>query len=173
MALKRWIAIGIFTAVLLPLALIANAQVNTAPSSTAATNSSDRAAPTSTGTTSAAPADSSRTNSIPPGTTITIQNWQQYRTFMPDGMVALFTGGSFWKMPADVQMPVGPTIIHPLTTSYMAATEKYASQIKIAQLQGGGLTLTGYNGGIPFPQPAEPHEGWRFSPIFGTATLLI
>jgi hypothetical protein len=30
--------------------------------------------------------------SIPPGTKITMQNWQQYKQFMPVGMIALFEG---------------------------------------------------------------------------------
>lgn len=95
------------------------------------------------------------------GQTVTMQNWQTYRDFMPDGMVALFGGGSFWKMPPDVQMPIGPTIIHPLPANYLAATEKYSGQVKITELGDGGLTLTGYSGGTPFPQPAEPHKGWK------------
>jgi hypothetical protein len=97
----------------------------------------------------------------PVGTTITAQNWQQYRQFMPDGMAALFEGRYFWKMPADVAMEVGPTIIHPLPKGYMEATEKYASQVKIVELPDGGLTLEGYQGGIPFPNPQEPHKGWK------------
>ena len=32
---------------------------------------------------------------IPPGTKITMQNWQQYKQFMPEGMVALFEGKYF------------------------------------------------------------------------------
>lgn len=100
-------------------------------------------------------------DSIPPGTTITMQNWQTYRDFMPDGMAAFFEGKYFWKMPPDVQMPVGPTVIHPLPASYMDATEKYSAQVRITELPDGGLTLSGYSGGIPFPQPAEPHKGWK------------
>src|SRR5579864_9520388 len=100
-------------------------------------------------------------NTIPPGTTITMQNWQNYKQFMPDGMVALFQGKYFWKMPADVAMEVGPTVTYPLPKSYMEATEKFASQVKIVELPDGGLTLTGYQGGIPFPNPAEPHKGWK------------
>jgi uncharacterized protein DUF1329 len=100
-------------------------------------------------------------DSIPVGTTITMQNWQTYRDFMPDDMAVFFEGRYFWKMPADVQMPVGPTIIHPLPVCYMNATEKYSSQIKITELPDGGLTLTGYSGGIPFPQPDEPYKGWK------------
>jgi hypothetical protein len=57
---------------------------------------------------------------LPPGTTITNSNWQQYREFLADGMVALFEGKYFWKMPADVAMEVGPTIIHPLPAKYLA-----------------------------------------------------
>ena len=55
---------------------------------------------------------------------------------------------------------VGPTIIHPLPNGYMEATEKYSGQVKIIELPNGGLTLSGYNGGMPFP-PAEPHKGWK------------
>jgi hypothetical protein len=95
------------------------------------------------------------------GQSVTLQNWQAYRTFMPDGMASLFEGGAFWKMPPDVQMPIGPTIVHPLPASYMAATEKYSEQVQIIELPGGGLTLNGYRGGIPFPQPGEPHQGWK------------
>jgi hypothetical protein len=63
---------------------------------------------------------------IAPGTVITMANWQQYRAFMPGGMAALFEGKYFWKMPADVRMEVGPTIIHPLPNNYLEATKKYA-----------------------------------------------
>jgi len=47
---------------------------------------------------------------IPPGTKITRQNWQQYKQFMPDGMVALFEGNYFWKMPADLEMESVPAL---------------------------------------------------------------
>ena len=100
-------------------------------------------------------------DTIAPGTTITGQNWQQYQQFMPDGMVALFQGKYFWKIPPDVQMEVGPTVIHPLPKTYMEATEKYSAQVKLVDLPDGGLTLSGYQGGIPFPSPAEPHQGWK------------
>jgi hypothetical protein len=43
----------------------------------------------------------------------------------------------------------------------MNATEKYSAQVKITELPDGGLTLTGYSGGIPFPHPDEPHKGWK------------
>jgi hypothetical protein len=98
---------------------------------------------------------------IAPGTKITMQNWQQYRQFMPDGMVELFAGKYFWKMPADVQMEVGPTAIHPLPKGYVEATEKYNGQTQIVELPDGGLNLANYRGGLPFPNPSEPHQGWK------------
>ena len=36
-------------------------------------------------------------------TVIDMQNWQQYRQYLPDGMQAFFQGGYFWKFPADFQ----------------------------------------------------------------------
>src|ERR1700747_1757329 len=43
----------------------------------------------------------------PVGTTITMANWRQYQSVMPLGMIKFFQGVYGWKMPADVQMPVG------------------------------------------------------------------
>jgi hypothetical protein len=100
-------------------------------------------------------------DTIPAGTIITMQNWQQFKQFMPDGMVDLFAGKYFWKMPNDVAMEVGPTVIHPLPATFVAATEKYASQVKIVPTSDGGLNLVGYTGGLPFPDPQEPNRGWK------------
>lgn len=98
---------------------------------------------------------------IPAGTTITMQNWQQYRRYMPEGVQALFEGKYFWKMPADVAIEVGPTVINPLPKNYLAATERYSDQVKLTEQPDGGLTMGGYQGGIPFPNPSEPHKGWK------------
>ena len=80
---------------------------------------------------------------------------------MPDGMVTLFEGRLPWKIPDDVAMPVGPTVIHPLPATYVAATAKLSSDTKLAELPDGGLTISGYQGGTPFPNPVEPHRGWK------------
>src|SRR6516225_6370312 len=56
-----------------------------------------------------------------PGTVITMRNWQRYRGYMSTGMQALFEGKYFWKMPADVQIEVGPTVIDPLPRNYLLA----------------------------------------------------
>jgi Protein of unknown function (DUF1329) len=98
---------------------------------------------------------------IPPGTKITMQNWRQYAAFMPTGMQALFEGKYYWKMPADVELVVAPTVIHPLPLSYRQATERYASQAKLVATPDGGLALRDYVAGMPFPNPEEPHKGWK------------
>jgi hypothetical protein len=105
--------------------------------------------------------DGALSETIPPGTVITMANWQNYRAFMPEGMVALFEGKYFWKMPPDVRIEIGPTVIHPLPKNYLAATEKYAQQVRLVELPDGGISLENYHGGIPFPNPAEPHKGWK------------
>jgi hypothetical protein len=113
------------------------------------------------GTVAAAAAPFADSKSIPVGTIITTQNWMQYRDFMPDGMVKLFTGEYSLKMPADVQIEIGPTAIHPLPKGYIEATEKYSGQVKMVKLSDGGLTLQGYHGGRPFPKPEDPEKGWK------------
>ncbi len=100
-------------------------------------------------------------DSIPPGTRITMQNWENYKQFMPDGMIWLFEGKYFWKMPPDVEIIVGPTVIHPLPKTYREATERYSKQVEISELPDGALSLRGYRGGQPFPNPADPHKGWK------------
>src|ERR1700692_876379 len=103
-------------------------------------------------------------DTIPVGTVITTANWGSYRQFMPDGMIGLFEGKYFWKMPADVSMEIGPTVIHPLPKNYLAATEKYAGEVKLVELPNGGLTMQNYRGGIPFPHPSDPHTGRKGPP---------
>src|ERR1700675_3259952 len=82
-------------------------------------------------------------DSIAPGTVITMANWQKYRDFMPDGVIALFEGKYFWKMPADIKIEIAPTVIHPLPKNYLAATEKYAGQVNIVELRTAGLKPRG------------------------------
>jgi Protein of unknown function (DUF1329) len=100
-------------------------------------------------------------NTIPPGTKITMQNWRQYKQFMPEGMIDLFEGKYFWKMPQDVEMDIAPTVSRPTPKTYREATQKFASQVRIASLPNGGLNILNYVAGQPFPNPAEPHKGWK------------
>jgi hypothetical protein len=100
-------------------------------------------------------------NGIKVGTKITMANWQQYQSFMPDGMVELFKGSNYWKMPPDVEMNVGPTRIFPLPEGYPEATEKYGGQTQMVKLPDGHYDLKNYIAGMPFPNPSDPDKGWK------------
>lgn len=100
-------------------------------------------------------------NSIPPGTVITLQNWQQYKAFMPDGMQILFAGTHAFKLPADFKMEVGPLTNYPLPAIYRENTEKYSHLVQIKDLPDGRHTITGYVAGEPFPDPSEPRKGYK------------
>jgi hypothetical protein len=99
--------------------------------------------------------------SIPPGTTITMSNWQQYKQFMPYGMQTFFEGKYFWKMPQDVAMSVGPTKYLPMPKGYVEASEKYGSQTSIGATPAGHHYVKGYVAGMPFPNPQEPDKGYK------------
>jgi len=98
---------------------------------------------------------------IAPGTKITMRNWRQYKQFMPLGMVELFNGTHFWKMPPEVEIEVGPTISYPPQKSYVHATEKYSSQVRVIHLPDGNNDIANYVGGEPFPSPQEPDKGYK------------
>ncbi|MGH8011684.1 MAG: DUF1329 domain-containing protein [Candidatus Binataceae bacterium] len=99
---------------------------------------------------------------IPPiGTTISMSNWRQYKTVMPLGMQKLFEGVYGWKMPADVQIEIGPAQYNMVPKSWIEATEKYGSQTQVVKLPNGHYQLKNYVAGTPFPHPAEPYKGWK------------
>lgn len=100
-------------------------------------------------------------DTIPVGTKITLQNWQQYKQFMPDGLAKMFAGEFFWKLPADAAIEIGPTVNIPEPPSYVAATEKYSNQVRVAHLPNGHLDVLNYVGGEPFPNPQEPDKGYK------------
>jgi hypothetical protein len=52
---------------------------------------------------------------------------------MPDGMVALFEGKYFWKMPGDVEMDVGPTRRYPMPITLMPLHTQYDLGIRAAK----------------------------------------
>jgi hypothetical protein len=68
------------------------------------------------------PAPASSVALIPAGTTISLANWRQYSRYMPLGMMELFKGDQFWRMPADLEIVVGPTIPQKLPVGYVEAT---------------------------------------------------
>ncbi|HVC43828.1 MAG TPA: DUF1329 domain-containing protein [Candidatus Binataceae bacterium] len=98
---------------------------------------------------------------LAPGTTITTANWQQYKQFMPYGMQTLFEGKYFWKMPPDVAMTVGPTIVLPLPKTYVEASEKYGAQTSVGSTPAGHHFVNGYVAGEPFPNPQDPDKGYK------------
>jgi hypothetical protein len=76
-----------------------------------------------------------------------MQNWQQYGQFMPVGMIALFEGENFWRMPGDIEIDVGSTINHPLPSSFVEVTEKYSGQTKVVHHPDGRMDLANYVAG--------------------------
>jgi len=106
-------------------------------------------------------ADTANQTTIPAGTTITMRNWQQFKQYLPVGMIGFFEGSYFWKMPADVEMPVGPTVIHPLPRGYLEASEKYGGQTRVIHMPDGHMNLANYVAGMPFPDPQAPDKGYK------------
>ena len=105
---------------------------------------------------------SERQGELPVGTKITMANWQQYKQFMPLGMIKLFEGTYGWKMPADVEMDIGPS--HEggnLPKTWVEATEKFGPQTAVEVLPYGHYVIKNYQGGTPFPNPQEPNKGWK------------
>lgn len=98
---------------------------------------------------------------IAPGTRITMRNWQQYQQYMPLGMIELFKGKHYWKMPSDVEIDVGPTVSYPLPRSYVDFTEKNSGQVRVMHLADGNNDIANYTGGEPFPNPTEPDKGYK------------
>jgi hypothetical protein len=43
------------------------------------------------------------------GTKINMDNWFNYQQYMPVGMIELFKGTRFWRMPQDIEINVGPS----------------------------------------------------------------
>jgi hypothetical protein len=117
--------------------------------------------------TSMAEAGSSAT--IRPGTRITLQNWQQYKHFMPASMQAGFSQQYGWKIGSDPKftMVVGPTASEPMFHQLRENTEKYAGQAQLQKVATGGYTLKGYVAGVPFPNPPVICRLIRFFIMFG------
>ena len=92
---------------------------------------------------------------IPPGTVITQQNWREYKSFMSEGLTALFEGSHFWHMPSGLQINVGPTRSSPLPKQYLADTAQYSRSVKLVATGSGGYIPSGYVAGLPFPHPLE------------------
>jgi hypothetical protein len=95
------------------------------------------------------------------GTRITISNWEQYRAFMPDGMIALFSGKYGLRMPNDVEIDVGPPIHIAAPGSFRQASEKYSGKARVVHLTNGRNDIANYVAGEPFPVPHGPDKGYE------------
>jgi len=106
-------------------------------------------------------ADADSPESIPIGTKITLQNWQQYRKFMTVQMQAAFSGQYARHIGAEPMytMEVGPATDFPPPGDMAKNTEKYSGQARLEKLPSGGYTIKGYVAGVPFPNPQEPDRG--------------
>ena len=104
-----------------------------------------------------APADTTET--IPPGTTINMSNWQKYKKFMPVGMWSLWDGSQYYKLPPDAEIQTIANVSIPLPKKYQQDTEKFSSQVSLKPNSFGGLDVKGYTAGLPFPNPSGPNAG--------------
>ena len=98
---------------------------------------------------------------VPVGTVITSTNWRQYSQYMPVGMMELFKGEQYWRVPPEVQIVVGPTIPEKLPAGYANATRKYSGNVRVVHLPDGRSDILNYAGGEPFPDPQEPDKGYK------------
>src|SRR5258705_5433811 len=55
----------------------------------------------------------------------------------------------------------------------LRSSEEYSPTTKLVELPESGLTISGYQGGIPFPNPAEPIAHGKSLRTSGTATCRI
>ena len=102
--------------------------------------------------------DTSSSQTIPPGTKITLQNWRQYKNFMPVWLQATYSGDYHWHIGSgpEFTIVVGPTSNFPLPKKFQEDTEKYHGQVTLEKLPDDGYTMKGYTAGVPFPNPTEP-----------------
>lgn len=109
----------------------------------------------------AALADVDSSATIPPGTRITLENWQRYKSFLPLGLQELYSQKLFWKVGAgpDFAVEVGPTSSIPMPKKYADDTEKGAGQAKLVPAATGGYNIANYHAGLPFPNRTAPWLG--------------
>lgn len=105
-----------------------------------------------------APDTSSET--IPPGTQITLQNWKSYAKFMPIWLQTLYNGDYHWHIGEgpEFTIEVGPRHDFPLPRKFREDTEKYGGQATLEKTSSGGWTIKNYTAGVPFPNPTEPNK---------------
>jgi hypothetical protein len=109
-------------------------------------------------------ADADSPQNLTPGTSITLENWRNYKQFMPIGLQWLYGGKYFFKMQPgpDYAIDVQATRSIPPPHQFALDTEKYAGQAKLKPLGDGRFGIEGYVAGLPFPHPAAgPDAGMK------------
>jgi hypothetical protein len=104
--------------------------------------------------------DSTSSETIAPGTQITLQNWTRYKRFMGTWLQLAFSGRVHFHVAdtPDYTVVVSPTGSYPLPKQMREDSEKYAGQTKLVpDPTTGGFTWQGYRSGVPFPNPTEPN----------------
>ena len=101
-------------------------------------------------------ADANSPQAIPPGTTISVANWQNYKQFLPVGLQWLYSGKYYYKLQPgpDYAIDVQATRSIPPPHQFALDTEKYAGQAKLKPLGDQRFGIEGYVAGLPFPNPA-------------------
>jgi hypothetical protein len=100
---------------------------------------------------------------VPPGTRITVHNWQKYRNFFGIGEQVLYSGKYQFHVgdDPDYEVVVGPTTKFREPTVLVKDTEKYSSQVRLVPTSGGSYTIQGWVAGWPFPNPQEPQRAYK------------
>lgn len=95
-------------------------------------------------------ADPSHPEGVPSGLTIDQHNWQAAERFLPQEILHFVQAGDF-------TITTQETTNFPVRSSYLAATETYAPQVRLD----GGSRIEGYRGGRPFPvlDTSDPQAG--------------
>jgi hypothetical protein len=104
--------------------------------------------------------DASSAETIPPGTKITVQNWKQYRRFMPYWMQVAYAGNFHFKVGTgpEYTVDVEAKQNYPWPRQWREDGEKYSSQVKLVKDAAGGWLMKGWVAGPPFPHPSGPNQ---------------
>jgi Protein of unknown function (DUF1329) len=112
-------------------------------------------------------ADASAHQNLPPGTRITLQNWTNYRRFLPVGFQVAYSGHYPIKIGAEPHyvIEVTPTRHFTMPRKFLDDTEKFQNQTQLVPGPGGGYTLSPLpvdTAGLVFgAEPGEPNRGYK------------
>src|SRR5579883_1018642 len=106
-------------------------------------------------------ADANAAGGVPPGTRITLANWQSYKTSLPIGLWAALSGAYPFHVTADPEytIVVTPTTHFEMPPKWKEDGEKYGGQTRLERTPQGGYIMHNWVAGPPFPNPSGPNEG--------------